>query len=126
MREISREYTFEAAHRLDHLPTTHKCHRLHGHSYRVRVSIAGPVDPEFVWILDFAVLDEIWRKQVHDRADHRYLNEVDGIGVTTAENLVEWIHVQLAKGLPEGVFVSRIELNEGLGGGQCVKTIELR
>ena len=41
--EIFREFTFEAAHRLTHVPEGHKCARLHGHSYRVEIHVAGPV-----------------------------------------------------------------------------------
>jgi 6-pyruvoyltetrahydropterin/6-carboxytetrahydropterin synthase len=121
MREISREYTLECAHRLDQLPKSHKCHRLHGHSYRIRVSITGPVDPQLVWILDYDELDEIWRERVHDVLDHRYLNDIEGLACSTVENLIEWLQVHIMSGLPRGITISRIEVNEGLGGGRCVK-----
>ena len=39
--EIFREFTFEAAHRLTHVPDGHKCARLHGHSYRVEIRVDG-------------------------------------------------------------------------------------
>jgi len=38
--EIFREFTFDAAHRLDHLPEGHKCARVHGHTYRLTVFLA--------------------------------------------------------------------------------------
>ena len=44
--EIYREFTFEAAHRLPFVPEGHKCSRLHGHSYRVQVHVAGSVADE--------------------------------------------------------------------------------
>lgn len=50
--EIYREMTFEAAHRLPHVPEGHKCGRLHGHSYRARVWVTGNVDPHRGWFLD--------------------------------------------------------------------------
>ena len=37
--EIFYEFKFEAAHRLPHVPTDHKCSRLHGHSYLVQVHV---------------------------------------------------------------------------------------
>ena len=52
--EIFREFTFEAAHRLTHVPDGHKCARLHGHSYRVEVRVTGPVGEQTGWVMDFA------------------------------------------------------------------------
>ena len=45
--EIFREFTFEAAHRLTHVPDGHKCARLHGHSYRVEIHVDGAQEP--IW-----------------------------------------------------------------------------
>ena len=43
--ELYTDFRFEAAHRLPKVPEGHKCARLHGHSYRVRITIEGDVDP---------------------------------------------------------------------------------
>ncbi|TJW48024.1 MAG: 6-carboxytetrahydropterin synthase QueD, partial [Mesorhizobium sp.] len=42
--KITQAFTFEAAHRLPHVPLTHRCHRMHGHSYRIELRLEGPVD----------------------------------------------------------------------------------
>ena len=42
--EIFNEFTFEAAHLLPNVPDGHKCLRLHGHSFRVTLTVAGPVN----------------------------------------------------------------------------------
>jgi len=55
--EISREYRIEAAHRLPNVPAGHKCARLHGHSFRITLFIAGKVDPHTDWIIDFGEVD---------------------------------------------------------------------
>src|ERR1700759_1139491 len=47
------EFRFEAAHRLPKVPAGHKCARLHGHSFRVELAVAGPVDEATGWFLDF-------------------------------------------------------------------------
>lgn len=88
--EISREFTFEAAHRLPRVPAGHKCGRLHGHSYRVEITIAGPVRPTPGWVMDFADLKAAWTP-VGDQLDHYYLNDIDGLDNPTSENLAMWI-----------------------------------
>ena len=77
--EIFREFTFEAAHRLTHVPDGHKCARLHGHSYRVEIHVAGPVGEETGWVMDFQEIKDAFAP-LHDQLDHHYLNEVDGPG----------------------------------------------
>lgn len=90
MTEIFREFTFEAAHRLPNVPEGHKCSRLHGHSFKVVVSVAGPVDPDLGWVMDFGDVKTAF-KPLEDQLDHRYLNEVDGLENPTSENLARWI-----------------------------------
>jgi 6-pyruvoyltetrahydropterin/6-carboxytetrahydropterin synthase len=98
--EIFKEFTFEAAHRLPNVPPGHKCARLHGHSYRVVVHIAGPVDEGAGWVRDFADLSGAMRP-VLDRLDHYYLNEIEGLENPTSEVLARWIWVQLQPTIPE-------------------------
>jgi len=88
--EITRQFRFEAAHRLPHVPEDHKCFRLHGHSFRVTVAVEGPVDDRLGWILDFAEIDDAW-KPLHRLLDHHYLNEVSGLENPTSEHLARFI-----------------------------------
>ncbi|WP_083792787.1 6-carboxytetrahydropterin synthase QueD [Kribbella flavida] len=90
MTEIFREFTFEAAHRLPNVPEGHKCSRLHGHSFKVVVSVAGPVDPDLGWVMDFGDVKAAFTP-LEDQLDHRYLNEVNGLENPTSENLARWI-----------------------------------
>ncbi len=88
--EIEKDFRFEAAHRLPKLPATHKCSRLHGHGFRVTVRVAGPVDPELGWLVDFDALADAWRP-LAELLDHRCLNDVEGLENPTSENLAAWI-----------------------------------
>ena len=88
--ELSKEFTFEAAHLLPNVPEGHKCRRLHGHSFRVEVTVKGPVDPRTGWVMDFGELKEKFRP-LEDQLDHRYLNEVAGLENSTSENIARWI-----------------------------------
>lgn len=72
---LFKDFTFEAAHRLPHVPEGHKCGRLHGHSFMVRLEITGEVDPHTGWIMDFAELKAAF-KLTYDRLDHYYLNDI--------------------------------------------------
>ena len=101
--EIFKDFTFEAAHRLPNVPEGHKCARLHGHSFRVRVTIAGPVDPHLGWVMDFADVKRACRA-VEDRLDHRYLNEIEGLENPTSEVLARFVFERVK--LPRGYVVS--------------------
>ena len=93
------EFRFEAAHRLPRVPEGHKCARLHGHSYRVEVAVAGPVDERTGWFIDFQRLYDAWQP-LHDVLDHHYLNDVPGLENPTSEVLSHWLWQKLAPSLP--------------------------
>lgn len=106
--EIWKEFTFEAAHLLPNLPDGHKCKRLHGHSYRVRVYVGGEPDAKLGWIVDFAEIAEAC-EPVRRRLDHYYLNEIEGLENPTSEVLVVWIWERLKPSLPS---LRRVEVSE--------------
>ena len=93
--EIFKEFTFEAAHLLPNVPNGHKCGRLHGHSFRVVVHVAGPVDSGLGWVQDFAEIKKAF-KPLYEQLDHHYLNEVPGLENPTSEVLAQWIWERLA------------------------------
>jgi 6-pyruvoyltetrahydropterin/6-carboxytetrahydropterin synthase len=97
--EIWKEFTFEAAHRLPKLPPSHKCHRLHGHSFKVRVHVAGPMDQHLGWVQDFGDIKASFQP-LYELLDHNYLNEVEGLENPTSENLARWIWERLQASLP--------------------------
>jgi 6-pyruvoyltetrahydropterin/6-carboxytetrahydropterin synthase len=98
--EIFKEFTFEAAHRLPNVPDGHKCARLHGHSYRVMVNVAGPVGDKSGWVMDFGDLKAAFRP-LAQQLDHYYLNEVPGLENPTSENLARWIWDRLKPSLAD-------------------------
>ena len=106
--EIWKEFTFEAAHLLPNVPEDHKCKRLHGHSYRVRLCVEGDLDPTLAWVVDFADIAEAF-EPIRLRLDHYYLNEIEGLENPTAEVLARWIWQRLA---PRLAGLCRIEIRE--------------
>lgn len=97
--ELVRDYRFEAAHRLPNLPESHKCFRLHGHSFRFSVTVVGPANQQTGFLMDFAEVDDIVRP-VLARLDHYYLNEVEGLENPTSEILAAWLWQKIAARLP--------------------------
>ena len=72
-------FTFEAAHNLPTLPETHKCRRMHGHSFSVQV---GADD-----------LDQLERdlEKLYGELNHSCLNDIPGLQNATSEKLAKWI-----------------------------------
>lgn len=115
--EIFKQFHIEAAHWLPNVPAGHKCGRMHGHSFQIEVHVAGPVDAQLGWVLDFAEIKTAFQP-VEDRIDHRCLNDVEGLENPTSENLARWLWVQLQPALP---LLSRIVVRETCTSG-CVYT----
>jgi 6-pyruvoyltetrahydropterin/6-carboxytetrahydropterin synthase len=113
--EIWKEFRFEAAHLLPNVPDGHRCKRLHGHSYRVRVFVEGSPDPKLGWVVDFAEIADAF-EPLRLRLDHYYLNEIDGLENPTTEELARWLWIRLQPALPT---LSRIEVGETCTSG-CV------
>ena len=105
------EFRFEAAHRLPNVPPGHKCARLHGHSFRVELAVAGPVDERSGWFIDFQVLYDAWQP-LGLRLDHHYLNEVEGLENPTSEILARWIWQRLKPSLESLARVTVFETCE--------------
>ncbi len=103
---ITQAFTFEAAHHLPHVPETHRCRRLHGHSYRVELRLAGDVDPRSGFVVDFFEVEKVFQPLL-ERLDHHLLNEIEGLENPTAELIATWIfrRVKPALGQLESVKV---------------------
>ncbi|MGE0225895.1 MAG: 6-pyruvoyl tetrahydropterin synthase family protein [Acetobacteraceae bacterium] len=108
MLETFVEFTFDAAHQIPPFST------VHGHTFRATVYLTGERDPRFGWthnLYDVAPAVE----SVKNRLDHCYLNDIDGIGTASLENLTVWIWTELDKALPG---VDRVMLRRGLPGAE--------
>jgi 6-pyruvoyltetrahydropterin/6-carboxytetrahydropterin synthase len=96
---LVKEFRFEAAHRLPKVPEGHKCARLHGHSFKLELTIGGPVDEETGWFVDYEIVDRAWQP-LYQLLDHRYLNEIPGLENPTSENLARYLWERLKPALP--------------------------
>ena len=97
--ELRKTFQFEAAHLLPRLPANHKCRRLHGHSFKVEIAVAGDCDPKLGWLMDYADIADAF-KPLWELLDHHYLNEVPGLENPTSESVAVWIWDRLKPKLP--------------------------
>lgn len=88
--EIATTRTFEAAHHLPNLPAEHKCHRMHGHNYKIEVSVRAPIQEHLGMAFDYAMLDAIVDELIVKPCDHRVLNDIEGLENPTGENIAIW------------------------------------
>lgn len=84
---VTKYFSFDSAHFLPGYEG--KCARMHGHTWQVMLTVEGVVDPMDGMVVDFTVLKKIVEPWI-ELLDHRVLNEVMGLEVPTAENIVLW------------------------------------
>jgi 6-pyruvoyltetrahydropterin/6-carboxytetrahydropterin synthase len=89
--QITKAFSFSAAHSLPTLPPDHKCHRLHGHNYIVEVCVGAEKLDAAGMVLDFATISEVVKPLV-DGIDHRNLNDFMSFP-TTSENLAQYFYL---------------------------------
>jgi 6-pyruvoyltetrahydropterin/6-carboxytetrahydropterin synthase len=94
--DLTLDVDFDSAHRLPRYDGP--CVRLHGHRYRLRVTITGPVDPKTGMVMDFGALKRIVEERVLSVVDHRDLNGL--LENPTAENMVVLFYEKLEGALP--------------------------
>lgn len=94
---LTKEFTFEAAHRLD--GHDGKCARLHGHSFKLTVFVSGSVlhrtGPQRAMLMDFGHISDIVKPFIDQFLDHHFLNETLFCTSPTSEFLAQYIYEQL-------------------------------
>ena len=98
--DIFKVFTLEAAHRLPNVPPTHRCHRMHGHSYRVELQLQGDVDATTGFVVDFFEIEAAFGGLLA-QLDHYCLNDIEGLENPTAENIAIWIWQRTKPALPQ-------------------------
>lgn len=111
MFEVSVEETFAAGHALRGYKG--KCENVHGHNYRVQVTIEGPGLDSIGLLVDFADVKKKIREVVA-RLDHRFLNDLppfDEIN-PSAENMAKYFYDEITRSLPDDVRLGQVKLWE--------------
>ena len=131
---LTKEFSFESAHALDGYDGL--CREIHGHSYRLFVTIKGePIceegNPKMGMVMDFGDLKRIVNGEVVDRLDHSFVLRDSEQNVElrtmlsakfskvvlveyqpTCENMLADFAARLQKALPDGVELHSLRLHE--------------
>ncbi|WP_299833882.1 6-carboxytetrahydropterin synthase [uncultured Tenacibaculum sp.] len=131
---VTKKFTFETAHAL--YGYDGKCKNIHGHSYKLFVTVIGePIsdtnNPKYGMVIDFGDLKKIVNKEIVDEFDHATLFNKNTPHLELAEHLIENGHhiilvdyqpssemmvIDFAKkietSLPEGVRLHSLKLQE--------------
>lgn len=111
---VHQRFFFDAAHTLDRAIETEGSRRIHGHTYHAEVSVTGPRNPDNGMVIDLGLLRERLAR-LRDELDHRFLDEVPGLGKPTLENLSLFITESLAdlQPPPSRIRVWRDSIGDG-------------
>ena len=131
---LTKEFTFEAAHMLEGYDGL--CREIHGHSYRLFVTVKGepqsdPNSPKLGMVMDFGVLKRIVNEQIVDRLDHSLMmrntlaaeDTVAALGARftrvvltkyqpTCENMLADFAERLLGALPDDIELHSLRLHE--------------
>jgi 6-pyruvoyltetrahydropterin/6-carboxytetrahydropterin synthase len=110
MFQVSVEETFSSGHALRGYRG--KCENVHGHNYRVRVTLEGPKLDAIGLLVDFTELKKVVRA-VMGTLDHQFMNDLDAFQTVnpSAENVAKYFYDEVSgqlKGLPEGARITDV------------------
>lgn len=120
--ELSQRFYFEAAHTLRRAQATgevESSRRIHGHTYCAEVTLRGMPDGSGM-VMDLGLVRQeiaVLREQL----DHRFLDEIQGLGPATLENLCAFIAQSLRGRLPQ---LSRVSVWRESSGDRCVLEVD--
>jgi 6-pyruvoyltetrahydropterin/6-carboxytetrahydropterin synthase len=112
MFEVSVEYSFAAGHALRGYKG--KCENIHGHNYKVRVTVEGEKLNSIGLLMDFSDLRAAL-KELTERFDHHFLNEIEPFKETnpSAENLACYLGTELQRRIKDqGLNVNNVTVWE--------------
>lgn len=131
---LTKEFSFEAAHSLEGYDGL--CREIHGHSYRLFVTVKGEPErnsdsPKLGMVMDFGILKRIVNEQIVDRLDHAFMmrrtenaeevllalgGSFSKVVLTdyqpTCENMLADFAERLLGALPEEVELCSLKLHE--------------
>ena len=87
---VYKKFNIESARSLPNVPKTHPCHQIHGHSFKIIISVKGQKDEHSGFVTDFQEIENAFNP-IMEILDHSYFNEIEGLTNPTSENICIWI-----------------------------------
>lgn len=97
--ELKQQFQIESARFLPNLPKSHPCASMHGHSFKLILTLTGDLDPKIGWVMDYHMIAEIMAPYLKT-LDHCVLNQVQGLENPTSELLAKWIFDRVRGAIP--------------------------
>ena len=105
---VYKKFNVESARSLPNVPETHPCYQLHGHSFKIIISVKGQLDKHTGFVTDFQEIENAFNP-INERLDHSYLNDIEGLSNPTSENICIWIWNKIESSIPN---ICEIEIKE--------------
>ena len=83
--EISRTFKFDAAHFL--INYKGKCAQLHGHTYKLKITLCGEVNSDTNMIIDFGMLKSFFEQDIEPIFDHKTIVAIDSPNIRVTETI---------------------------------------
>ena len=105
---VYKNFNIESARSLPNVPKTHPCYNVHGHSFKIKISVKQKIDKTTGFIIDFQEIEDAFHP-IMEILDHKYLNDIEDLNNPTSENICIWIWKKLKPSLPN---IYEIEIKE--------------
>jgi 6-pyruvoyltetrahydropterin/6-carboxytetrahydropterin synthase len=105
--KVTKEFTFHAAHIDREAPAGHQCGRLHGHTYKLELTVCGIVPKGGSMLIHGDILKEVYRAQIEPFVEHQYLNDTMNFN-PTMENVARWCLQQLEKYISNNIETTKV------------------
>ena len=105
---VYKKFNVESARSLPNVPETHPCYQLHGHSFKIIISVKGQLDKHTGFVTDFQEIENAFNP-IKKILVHSFLNKIEGLGNPTSENICIWIWDKIESSIPN---ICEIEIKE--------------
>ena len=105
---VYKKFNIESARSLPNVPESHPCYQLHGHSFKIIISIIGQIDKNTGFVIDFQEIENAFNP-IKKILDHSFLNKIEGLSNPTSENICIWIWDKIESSIPN---ICEIEIKE--------------
>ena len=105
---VYKKFNVESARSLPNVPETHPCYQLHGHSFKIIISVKGQLDKHTGFVTDFQEIENAFNP-IKKILDHSFLKKIEGLSNPTSENICIWIWDKIESSIPN---ICEIEIKE--------------